>query len=87
MLIQSTLLLSYLRRGNGIARRHIHTGIICEEVSRPQQQRHGLHRHDWEVFRRRDVCHAKGMPENDIGVFRLGCPVGDPFRETLGGLA
>jgi hypothetical protein len=27
------------------------------------------------------------VPEHDVGVFRLGCPVGDPFGETLGGLA
>jgi hypothetical protein len=87
MLIQCTLLLSHLRRGNGVARRHIHAGIVCEEVSRPQQQRHGLHRHNGEVLGRGDVCHAKCVPEHDVGVFRFGCPVSDPFGETLGGLA
>lgn len=87
MLIQRTLLLSHLRRGNGVARRHVHAGVVCEEISRPQQERHGLDGHDGEVLGRGDVCHAKGVPEHDVGVFRLGCAVGDPFGETLGGLA
>lgn len=55
-------------------------------MSRAQQQRHGLRRHDGEVFGGREVRDAKGVPEDDVGVVDRGGAVGDPRGESGAGL-
>lgn len=71
-----------------VTRRYIQAGVAGEKVARPQQQAHRLSRHDGKVLRAGEVSEAKGMPEDDIGVFqvrgRVGC---DPGWDALGGVA
>lgn len=86
MLIQSTLLLGHLRRSDGVARWHIHTRVVGEEVPWAKQQSHGLNWHNGEVLRGRNVCDSECVPQNDVCVFGAGCSLGDPLGETQRGL-
>lgn len=81
-LIQRALLLSHLGGGDGVAGRHVHAGVVGEEVARPQEQRHRLDGHDGEVLGGGDVCHAECVPEDDVGVFGRFVVVGHPLGET-----
>jgi hypothetical protein len=54
----------HLCGGARVARRHIHTGILCEEVARSEQHSHRLSRHDRIVLRCWEVCEAKRVPQD-----------------------
>ena len=61
--IQSTSTLREDLTGRaGIAGRHIHDGVVGEEVPRPQQQRDRLHRHDGEVLGGWNMRDAERVP-------------------------
>lgn len=66
----------------GVARRHVHDGVVGEEVARPQQQRDGLDGHHGEVLGRRDVRHAERVPEHHVGVVNRLAPVAHPLRQA-----
>lgn len=68
-------------------RRHVHDGVVQEEVPRPQEERHGLDRHDREVLRRREMHHAERVPQDDVLVVDALLTVADPFREADVGFA
>lgn len=71
----------HLTRRPRKARRHIQCRIPGEEVSRPQQHRHRLSRHDREILWAGEMDNAKGVPEHDIGVGDvLGRLIRDPLR-------
>ena len=89
-IVSSILLLArqHLTGRAGKTRRDIQRGIAGEKVARPQQQRHGLGRHDGKIFRRGKVGDAKGVPEHQVGVVDPHLRIGrDPFRETWRGRA
>ena len=72
-------------------RRNIQAWIPLKEISRPQQQRHRLRRHDRIVLRRWEMDDAKGMPEHDIcicdGFGRIRSdPCGEAVRWFTGSL-
>lgn len=77
-----------LTRRPSPAGRHIEGGILLEEVPRPQQQGHGLGRHDGKVLRGGEMDDAKGVPEHDVSVddalVRVG---GNPLWEARRGVA
>lgn len=56
-------------------------------MPRPQQQADGLGRHDRKVLWGREVRDAEGVPQDDVGIVDAGVAVGDPLRETQGGIA
>ena len=60
-----------LSRRAGMARRDIQSRVPLEEVSRTQEQSHGLGGHNGEVFWRGEVGDAKGVPQDDIFVVDL----------------
>lgn len=83
---QQPRLPSPLTRRHRITRRYIQRRIPGEEIPRPEEQCHRLGGHDGKVFRRGEVGDAKGVPEDDVGVFDGGGGgVGDPGREAGGG--
>lgn len=65
--------------------RHVHDGVVGEEVAGSQEQGDGLGGHDGEVLRGGDVGDTEGMPEYDVGVVDGGLAITDPLGETGGG--
>jgi hypothetical protein len=80
------LLTRHTTRRTAITRRDVERRVLGKEVARAQQQRHGLGRHDGEVFGGGEVRDAEGVPENDVFVGDGCVAVGDPFGEAFGGL-
>ena len=80
----------HLARRAGVGRRDIHDRVVGEEIAWAQQKRHRLDRHHGEVFGRRDVSHAKGVPEDHIlvldGLAAVAHPLGQPWRRLTAGL-
>lgn len=75
------LLRRHLRRRRRVTRWDVERRVLQKEIPRPQQQRHGLRRHDRVIFWRREVRDPKGVPQHDVGVIDALIPVlGDPFR-------
>lgn len=67
-------------------RHNIQRRIFGKEVSRSQQQRHGLGGHDGKVLRGGEMDDAKGVPEDNVGLGDVGGRVGgDPFGKAAGG--
>lgn len=86
--VQNTLLAGEnLARGAGIAGRNIHHRVAGEEVSRAEEKHHRLGRHDGEVLGGREVGHAKGVPEDNVGVVDGGGAVTNPLGDAAGWLA
>lgn len=71
---------------DGIAGRHVHDGVVAEEVAWAQEQRDGLDGHDGEVLGRGNVRHAERVPQHDVRIGDGLAAVADPLRESAGGL-
>jgi len=67
-LLLSLLPLPHLTRCNAHTRRDIEGRIPLKEITRSQQQRHRLGRHQREIFWGWKVRYAESVPENDVGV-------------------
>jgi hypothetical protein len=55
-----------------VAGRYIQTWVPREEVARPEEQCHGLCRHDREIFWTREVRDSECVPENHVCVDQIG---------------
>lgn len=79
---------SDLARGTCIAGGNIQRGVSQEEVAWSQQQRHGLRRHDGEIFRGWEMSQAKGVPQNNVFIGNVLGRVGvNPQGQALRWLA
>lgn len=77
----SSLTGSDLARSTSITGRHIKRRVAEEEVSRPQQQSHGLGGHDGEILGGREVGQSESVPEDNVLVVDLFSWVRlDPLR-------
>ena len=86
--IVSLLPSEHLTRRPRKTRHHIQRGVSHKEVPGPEQQRHGLRRHDGKVLWAGEVDDAEGVPEDNIGFGDvLRGVVGDPLGKTLGRFA
>lgn len=85
MMVPLTLTKGHLTGSRGETRRDVESRVAEEKVPRPQQQGHGLGRHDRVILRGGEMGQAEGVPEHEVGVGDVGARVGrDPVRETAG---
>lgn len=85
--IEDLALSGDLAGGAAVAGRNIESWVSEEEVSRTEEQGHGLGGHDGEILWGGEVSDAESVPEHDVSVVDRGVAVSDPFWDTAGGLA
>jgi hypothetical protein len=83
-LVYKRVALLYTTWYTAVAGWNVKAWVPREKVARPEQQRHRLSRHDWEVFWTGEMCNAKCVPKNNVRVSQVGVWVRfDPRRNTL----